>query len=130
MLLSPRHSGLLAPTADRDDGKRGRPTQVDVPKETVWMYSSALYPSRHFIAMNAPALTEVLLGAQPGEQASLDLATEGVLRYLWQSAFGAMLIEVAGDDVWVNGQRVVPVAEVQQGPEQEVDGRTKTHIMR
>lgn len=80
--------------------------------------------------MNAPALTEVLLGALPGEQASLDLATEGVLRYLWQSAFGAMLIEVAGDDVWVNGQRVVPVAEVQQGPEQEVDGRTKTHIMR
>jgi hypothetical protein len=94
------------------------------------MYSIALYPSCHFIAMNAPALTAVLLEAQPGEQPSLDLATEGVLRYLWQSAFGAMLIEVAGDDVWVNGQRVVPVAEVQYDPEQEVDGRAKTHIMR
>mgnify|MGYP001208092508 CR=1 FL=1 len=94
------------------------------------MYSIVLYPSHHFIAMNAPALTEVLLGAQPGEQPSLDLAAEGVLRYLWQSAFGAMLIEVTGDDVWVNGQRVVPVAEVQQDPEQEVDGWAKTHIMR
>jgi hypothetical protein len=94
------------------------------------MYSIALYSFHHFIAMNAPALTEVLLAAQPGEQPSLDLATEGVLRYLWQGAFGAMLIEVAGDDVWVNGQRVVPVAEVQHDPEQEVDGREKMHIMR
>lgn len=64
--------------------------------------------------MNAPVLPEVLLGVQPADQSTLDLATEGVLRYLWQSAFGAMLIEVSGGDVWVNGQRVVPIAEVQQ----------------
>ena len=82
-------------------------------------------------AMNAPTLPEVLLGVQPADQSTLDLATEGVLRYLWQSAFGAMLIEVAGGDVWVNGQRVVPIAEVQQPLEgREVDGSMKTQIMR
>lgn len=95
------------------------------------MYSIGLYPCCCLTAMNAPMLPEVLLGVQPAEQSTLDLATEGVLRYLWQSAFGAMLIEVAGGDVWVNGQRVVPIAEVQQPPEErEVDGSMKTHIMR
>ena len=81
--------------------------------------------------MNAPTLPEVVLGVQPTDQSTLDLATDGVLRYLWQSAFGAMLIEVAGGDIWVNGRRVVPIAEVQQPAEgYEVDGSMKTHIMR
>lgn len=34
------------------------------------------------------------------------LASEGVLRYVWESRYGAILIEVAGEDVFVNGQRV------------------------
>lgn len=95
------------------------------------MYSICLCLCCRLTAMNAPMLPEVLLGVQPADQSTLDLATEGVLRYLWQSAFGAMLIEVAGGDVWVNGQRVVPIAEVQQPLEgREVDGSMKTHIMR
>jgi hypothetical protein len=67
--------------------------------------------------MNAPALTAVLLEAQPGEQPSLDLATEGVLRSLWQSAFGAMLIEVHDGTAFVNGKRVLSMAELRDaGP--------------
>ncbi len=81
--------------------------------------------------MNAPVLPEVLPGARPEDQSSLDLATEGVQRYLWQSAFGAILIEVAGGDIRVNGQRVVPIAEVQRPLDgREVDGSSETHIMR
>ena len=76
--------------------------------------------------MNAP-LPEVLLGVRPGTQASLPLASCGVQRYVWESAFGPILIEAeaSGGDVWVNGQRVVQIAEMQ-----EVDGTTKSHIMR
>lgn len=48
-------------------------------------------------------------------------------RYVWESAFGPILIEAeaGGGDVWVNGQRVVQIAEMQK-----VDGTTKSHIMR
>lgn len=64
--------------------------------------------------MNARLLPEVLIGSEPADPSSLELASEGVLRHVWKSAFGPIRIEVAGSDVWVNGQRVVPVAEVQQ----------------
>lgn len=43
-------------------------------------------------------------------QPSLPLASDGVQRWVWHSRFGAMLIEVAGDEVFVNGQRVEPHA--------------------
>lgn len=65
--------------------------------------------------MNAPNLSllpEQLLGAQPIDQPSLDLSTEGVQRYVWQSAFGAMLIEVRGGSAYVNGARVTSLAEL------------------
>lgn len=84
----------------------------DEGKETGWMYSIGLYPCRRLTAMNAPVLPEVLLGVQPADQSTLDLATEGVLRYLWQSAFGAMLIEVRDDAAFVNGKRVLSMAEL------------------
>lgn len=61
--------------------------------------------------MNAPLLPEIVLG-QPDGQPSLNLATEGVLRYVWESAFGPMLIEVRDGAAFVNGQRVVPVADL------------------
>ena len=66
------------------------------------------------IAMNAPnlLLPEVLLGAQPTDQPNLDLASEAVQRYVWQSAYGAMLIEVRDGIAFVNGARVVPMAEL------------------
>lgn len=65
--------------------------------------------------MNAPnpsLLPEVLLGAQPTDQPNLDLASEGGQCYIWQSAFGAMLIEVRDGIAFVNGARVAPMAEL------------------
>jgi hypothetical protein len=43
--------------------------------------------------MNATLRPEVLLGVDATEP-GLQLATEGVRRYAWQSRFGAILIEV------------------------------------
>ena len=56
--------------------------------------------------MNAPMLPEVLARRGPSPQADLPLSAEGVLRYVWESRFGPMLIEVEGDRVYVNGDRV------------------------
>ncbi|MED5618744.1 hypothetical protein [Ideonella sp. BN130291] len=61
--------------------------------------------------MNAPLLPEVLLLRDASEQTALPLAADGVLRYLWEGRFGAMLIEVIGDKVMVNGQVVTPVEQ-------------------
>lgn len=63
-------------------------------------------------APNLPLLPEVLLGPQPADQPNLDLASEGVQRYVWQSAYGAMLIEVRDGAAYVNGQRVTSVHEL------------------
>lgn len=48
----------------------------------------------------------------PGEQLepSLPLGSDGVQRWVWHGRYGAMLIEVIGDDVFVNTQRVEPHA--------------------
>lgn len=64
--------------------------------------------------MNAPLLPEVLMGPQPADQPSLPLATEGVQRYIWQSAFGPMLIEVHDGASFVNGKRVLSLAELRK----------------
>ncbi len=61
--------------------------------------------------MNAPAFPEVLLRRAKAEvvlEPELNLATEGVLRYVWESRFGPILIEVIGDEVFVNQERVDP----------------------
>ena len=63
--------------------------------------------------MNAPLLPEKLLprcepSAEPSPQATLALATPGVQRWVWESRYGPMLLEVAGEQVFVNGQRVEP----------------------
>ena len=57
--------------------------------------------------MNAPLLPEVLLNRAANPQTELPLATEGVLRYLWEGKFGSMLIEVRNGKVFVNGDAVV-----------------------
>ena len=49
-----------------------------------------------------------MLSPDEPQQPSLPLASQGVQRTLWHSRFGAMLIEVVGDQVFVNGQRVEP----------------------
>jgi len=48
----------------------------------------------------------------PGEQLepSLPLGSDGVQRWVWHGRYGAMLIEVIGDDVFVNTHRVEPHA--------------------
>ena len=63
-------------------------------------------------APNLPLLPEVLLGPQPSDQPCLDLAAEGVRRYVWQSAYGAMLIEVRDGVAFVNGDRVTSLHEL------------------
>ena len=57
-------------------------------------------------------LPEVLLGPHPTDQPGLHLASEGVQRYVWQSAFGVVLIEVKNGATYVNGQRVVSANEL------------------
>jgi hypothetical protein len=61
---------------------------------------------------NLPLLPEVTLGPQPTDQASLELASEGVQRYVWNSAYGAMLIEVRDGAAFVNGSRVTSIHEL------------------
>jgi len=56
--------------------------------------------------MNAPLLPEVLQPRENSPQTALPLASEGVLRYVWQGRFGSMLIEVVGGVAYVNGARV------------------------
>lgn len=62
--------------------------------------------------MNAPAYSEVLLRRAKADVAlepELNLATEGVQRYVWESRFGPILIEVIGGEVFVNREKVNPV---------------------
>jgi len=55
--------------------------------------------------MNAPVVPEVLLRINE-HGGNLPLATAGVLRYVWESRYGEILIEVVGDDIFVNGSWV------------------------
>jgi hypothetical protein len=64
--------------------------------------------------VNALLLPEVLMGTQPIDQPSLPLATEGVQRYVWQTAFGPILIEARDGVVFVNGQRVMSIDEMRE----------------
>lgn len=59
--------------------------------------------------MNAPLLPEILSRLEPSPQAELQLAAEGVLRYVWDGKFGSMLIEVRNGYTYVNGQLVEQV---------------------
>lgn len=58
--------------------------------------------------MNAPLYAEVLARNVDSAQADLPLASEGVLRYVWESRFGQMLIETRDGQVYVNGELVEP----------------------
>jgi hypothetical protein len=55
-------------------------------------------------------------GATPRARwfAKVSLAAEAVLRYVWHSPHGAILIEVRDGTAYVNGQRVEPVLEAQR----------------
>jgi hypothetical protein len=61
--------------------------------------------------MPNPPATEVLIrppDRAADAQAPLPLAADGVARWVWESRFGAMLIEVVGEQVRVNGEPVEP----------------------
>ena len=79
------------------------------------MYSYAFSSpdlDRTALAMDAILLPEIQMGAQPDDQASLAFASEGVQRYVWRSSFGPMLIEVRDGAAFVNGNRVLSMAEL------------------
>ena len=61
--------------------------------------------------MNAPVYPERLLRPDDAGQVPLPLATLGIQRYVWESRFGEILIEVIGERSYVNGQAVEPVEE-------------------
>ena len=71
---------------------------------------------RHAMAVpllsGAPHVLELDVVIAPDDQVQppLPLASEGVRRWIWHSRYGTILIEVIGDDVFVNGQRVQPHA--------------------
>lgn len=58
--------------------------------------------------MSAPPVPDKLLLQADSPQTPLPLASEGVMRWIWEGQYGPMLIEVIGEHVFVNGQRVVP----------------------
>jgi len=67
--------------------------------------------------MSRPALAprpEILVGDHDREQMPLSLVAEGVVRYVWQSAFGPILIEVRDGVAFVNGAAVTPVADTER----------------
>ncbi len=53
-----------------------------------------------------PPAPEIVIGRTEDAQPPLPLASDGVQRWVWHSRYGEMLIEVIGDKVFVNGQRV------------------------
>ena len=59
--------------------------------------------------METSPLPQILLRQEHSPQADLELATEGVVRYVWASQWGDMLIEVVDGVSYVNGQRVEAV---------------------
>jgi hypothetical protein len=61
--------------------------------------------------MNAPVPSKALLDRTDDCESETPLAAEPVLRWTWKSRFGAILIEVVGDDVFVDGKLVQPYCE-------------------
>ena len=60
--------------------------------------------------MNARLQAEVIARLGKSPQTVFLLETEGVLRYVWESRFGDILIEVRDGQAYVNGQAVEPAA--------------------
>ena len=60
--------------------------------------------------MNAPLLPKVLMPPPAAEPRAS--AAESLPPTVWQSAFGPILIEVRGGAAYVNGKRVMSMAEL------------------
>jgi hypothetical protein len=61
--------------------------------------------------MNVSSLPEVLLRVAPAAQTDLPLEADGVQRFVWESRWGAMLIEVVDERMFVNGMLVEPTTQ-------------------
>lgn len=66
--------------------------------------------------MNARLLPEVLTLREPSPQQALPLAADGVQRYVWESRFGAILLEVRDGETYVDGQWVQPAERPSADP--------------
>ena len=53
---------------------------------------------------------DVVLAPEEEIEPSLPLGSDGVRRWVWHSLHGAILIEVIGSEIFVNGRRVEPHA--------------------
>ena len=62
------------------------------------------------LATPFPFQPDVVLAAGEQLEPSLPLGSDGVRRWVWHGRYGAILIEVIGDQAFVNGQRVEPYA--------------------
>jgi hypothetical protein len=60
----------------------------------------------------AALLPEIRIGGSDVDQVPLELASDGVLRYIWHGKFGQMLIEVRAGVAYVDGKRVTSAAEL------------------
>jgi len=69
-----------------------------------------LQPLSIRVSANPSFIPEFVVGHAHDVPPLLPLASAGILRWVWQSRYGAILIEVMGDDVFVNGHRVEPHA--------------------
>lgn len=65
------------------------------------------------LAGDEPFHREVRLGQDDAAQ-ELPLATQGVRRLVWEGRYGSILIEVIGDEVFVNSGRVEPAETLQR----------------
>lgn len=109
------HESLRTPGLELDallTQTDGRQFTWSLDKRTVIFPFRVLLSRSVLYAMNAPLLPEVLLRPQLADEPSLPFEREGVQSYAWESAFGAMLIEVRDGVAFVNGKRVVSAAEM------------------
>ena len=65
-------------------------------------------------ATNPQPRAEILVGAHDDDQLPLGLAAQGVVRYVWRSAFGPILIEVRDGVAFANGEAVTPIADTER----------------
>ena len=67
-------------------------------------------PSHAFVGATHLFKPDVVLAPSEQVAPSLPLGSDGVQRWVWHSRYGAMLIEVVANEVFVDGDRVEPYA--------------------
>jgi hypothetical protein len=79
--------------------------------------------------VNAQAFAEVLARQDEDGQQGLPLVAEGVQRFVWDSRFGPILIEIIGAQAFVNGQAVHPAEPLSAPPaRQNISSDSKSYL--